>query len=140
MKILIINGVNLDQLGQREIDIYGTKTLNQLEGEILDFLEFTDDSAEVEFFTSNFEGDIVEKIHITDADAIIINAGAHTHYSIAIRDAISGKGLPTVEVHISNIYKREEFRHTSVIAPVCVGTVCGFGANSYKMAIMGLIG
>jgi 3-dehydroquinate dehydratase-2 len=137
MKILIINGVNLNQLGHRETDIYGSKTLHQLEKEIM---EFTQGTTDIEFFTNNFEGEIVEKIHDTNADAIIINAGAHTHYSIAIRDAISGKGLPTVEVHITNVYKREEFRHNSVIAPVCVGTVCGFGVNSYKMAIMGLIG
>jgi len=138
MKVLVINGPNLNRLGLREPEIYGSFTLADLEralkkeGEVL--------GIELDFFQSNSEGAIVDTIQQARGryDGIIINPGAYTHYSIAIRDAIAGEGIPTVEVHISNIYKREEFRHHSVIAPVAIGQISGFGIYGYIMALYGL--
>ena len=135
MKILIINGVNMNMLGLRETEKYGTMTLKDLEKELYAFsFEL---GIDIETFQSNFEGEIVEKIHQTkdNFDGIVINAGAYTHTSVAIRDAISAVNIPTVEVHMTNIYKREEFRHHSYIAPVCIGQISGFGINSYKLGL-----
>jgi len=138
MKVLVINGPNLNRLGLREPEIYGSFTLADLErvlkeeGEVL--------GIELDFFQSNSEGAIVDAIQEARGryQGIIINPGAYTHYSIAIRDAIAGEGIPTVEVHISNIYKREEFRHHSLIAPVAIGQISGFGIYGYIMALYGL--
>lgn len=139
MKILIINGVNMNMLGLRETEKYGTMTLKDLEKELYAFsFEL---GIDIETFQSNFEGEIVEKIHQTkdNFDGIIINAGAYTHTSVAIRDAISAVNIPTVEVHMTNIYKREEFRHHSYIAPVCIGQISGFGINSYKLGLKAVV-
>ena len=139
MKILIINGVNMNMLGLRETEKYGTMTLKDLEKELYAFsFEL---GIDIETFQSNFEGEIVEKIHQTkdNFDGIVINAGAYTHTSVAIRDAISAVNIPTVEVHMTNIYKREEFRHHSYIAPVCIGQISGFGINSYKLGLKAVV-
>ena len=139
MKILIINGVNMNMLGLRETEKYGTMTFKDLEKELYAFsFEL---GIDIETFQSNFEGEIVEKIHQTknNFDGIVINAGAYTHTSIAIRDAISAVNIPTVEVHMTNIYKREEFRHHSYIAPVCIGQISGFGINSYKLGLKAVV-
>jgi len=133
MKILIINGVNMDMLGTREPEKYGSKTLADLETDLKAFGEEL--GVEIETFQSNSEGEIVEKIHKTDAQGIVINAGAYTHTSVAIADALSAVKTPAVEVHMTNIYSREEFRHKSYLAPVCVGQISGFGADSYKLGI-----
>lgn len=135
MKILVINGVNMNMLGSREIEKYGTMTLKDLEKDLYAFsFEL---GIDIETFQSNFEGEIVEKIHSAkdNFDGIVINAGAYTHTSVAIRDAISAVDIPTVEVHMTNIYKREEFRHHSYLAPVCIGQISGFGADSYKLGL-----
>lgn len=139
MKILIINGVNMNMLGFRETEKYGTMTLKDLEKDLYAFsFEL---GIDLETYQSNIEGEIVEKIHSAKdgIDGIIINAGAYTHTSIAIRDAISAVNIPTVEVHMTNIYKREEFRHHSYLAPVCIGQISGFGANSYKLGLKAVI-
>ena len=133
MKIEVINGVNLNLLGPREKDIYGEKTLEQINNEIAQYCK--QKGIEVTFFQSNIEGEICERIQKSNADGIVLNAGAYSHYSIAIRDAISGAKKRVVEVHISNLFAREEFRQKSVIAPVCVGTLCGFGYKGYLLAI-----
>ena len=139
MKILIINGVNMNMLGLRETEKYGTMTLKDLEKELYAFS--FEIGIDIETFQSNFEGEIVEKIHQTkdNFDGIVINAGAYTHTSVAIRDAISAVNTPTVEVHMTNIYKREEFRHHSYIAPVCIGQISGFGINSYKLGLKAVV-
>lgn len=137
-KYLVINGVNLNMLGIREPGIYGKSTLKDLEAAVEKKAKTL--GVEVDFFQSNFEGEIVEKIHGTLGvyDGIIINPGAFTHYSYAIRDAFGSVKLPVIEVHISNIHKREEFRHTSVIAPECVGQICGLGFKGYELALEAL--
>ncbi|OLA77102.1 MAG: type II 3-dehydroquinate dehydratase [Candidatus Melainabacteria bacterium 35_41] len=139
MKILIINGVNMNMLGLRETEKYGTMTLKDLEKDLYAFS--FEIGIDIETFQSNFEGEIVEKIHSAkdNFDGIVINAGAYTHTSIAIRDAISAVNIPTVEVHMTNIYKREEFRHHSYIAPVCTGQISGFGINSYKLGLEAVV-
>lgn len=139
MKILVINGVNMNMLGFRETEKYGTMTLKDLEKDLYAFsFEL---GIDLETYQSNIEGKIVEKIHSAKdgIDGIIINAGAYTHTSIAIRDAISAVNIPTIEVHMTNIYKREEFRHHSYLAPVCIGQISGFGANSYKLGLNAVI-
>lgn len=139
MKILVINGVNMNMLGFRETEKYGTMTLKDLEKDLYAFsFEL---GIDLETYQSNIEGEIVEKIHSAKdgIDGIIINAGAYTHTSIAIRDAISAVNIPTIEVHMTNIYKREEFRHNSYLAPVCIGQISGFGANSYKLGLKAVI-
>ncbi len=132
MKLLFINGVNLNMTGKREKSVYGSETLAEIDAEIAGFCEAH--GAECEFFQSNLEGEICTRIQQSDADGIILNAGAFTHYSYAIRDAIASVQTPVVEVHMSNVAAREEFRHTSVIAPVCRGSVVGFGKMSYILA------
>lgn len=137
MKIAVVNGVNLNMLGKREPEIYGNQTLEQINAEIREFCESRD--VLVAFYQSNIEGEICEFIQKTQADAIVINAGAYTHYSIAIRDAIKGSGKRVVEVHLSNLFDRESFREKSVIAGVCEGTICGFGKKGYMLAIESLL-
>ena len=133
--ILVIHGPNLNLLGTREPEIYGRMTMQ----DINDDLQKQADEAgvHIDFFQSNHEGEIIDKLHEARGryDYIILNAGAYTHYSIAIRDALAAIEIPTIEVHISNIHQREEFRHHSVIAPVVVGQICGFGLESYKAAL-----
>ncbi len=130
MKFLFINGVNLDMTGKRERNVYGDQTLEQINRQIAEYLK----GDECEFFQSNCEGEICTAIHNARADAIILNAGAYTHYSYAIRDAITSVDIPVVEVHMSNVHAREEFRSKSVISEVCKGVICGFGKNSYILA------
>jgi len=134
MKFIFINGVNINLLGSREPEIYGSKTLSEINEDLCDFCKKNGDEAE--FFQSDIEGEICRAIGTAKADAIILNAGAYTHYSIAIRDAITSVKIPVVEVHISNIFAREEFRSKSVTAPVCRGMITGFGSNVYKLAVM----
>lgn len=134
-KVLVVNGPNLNLLGIREKNVYGSESLLDIAKEVNIVSEEL--GMETDFIQSNHEGEIIDKLHAARGvyDAIIINAGAYTHYSIAIRDAIKGIEIPTVEIHLSNIHSREEFRHTSVIAPVCVGQICGFGKMSYILAL-----
>lgn len=138
MKLLIINGPNLNMLGIREPEKYGMTSLNDIEKELHAYsFEL---GIDIETFQSNQEGDIIDKIQkaIGIFDGILINAGGYTHTSVAIRDAISAVGLPCVEVHMTNIHSREEFRHKSLIAPVCVGQISGFGKESYKLGLKAL--
>lgn len=137
-KFLVINGVNLNMLGIREPGIYGTNTLAGLEKQISKKAEKL--GVEVEFFQSNYEGAICERIQqaLGVFDGIIINPGAFTHYSYAIRDALGSVKLPAIEVHISNIHKREEFRHHSVTVPECTGQICGLGFKGYELALEAL--
>ena len=139
MKILIINGVNMNMLGVREPQKYGNLTLKELEKEL--FAYSFELGIDIETYQSNHEGEIVEKIHSAKDkfDGIVINAGAYTHTSVAIRDAISAVEIPTAEVHMTNIYKREEFRHHSYLAPVCVGQISGFGLDSYKLGLKAIV-
>lgn len=134
-RILIINGPNLNLLGTREPEIYGKLTLNDIETQLKNKAELL--NIEIKCFQSNCEGEIVDKISFAKDkfDAIIINPAAYTHTSVAIRDAIAAVGIATIEVHISNIYSREEFRHKSLIAPVCVGQISGLGVNGYLLAL-----
>ena len=136
MRIIIINGPNLNMLGIREPDIYGNTSLENVNKYSVEKCS----EAELSFFQSNIEGEIVDAIHSAyeKYDGIVLNAGAYTHYSIAIRDAISAVSIPCVEVHLSNVYNREEFRRVSVIAPVCSGSISGFGADSYVLAVKAL--
>lgn len=140
MKFLIINGVNLNLTGKREKSVYGSATLEEINARIGAFCAQNGDS--VDFYQSNIEGELVNKLH--DAflnksyDAIVLNAGAFTHYSYALRDAIAAIDIPVAEVHISNVHAREEFRNKSVLSEVCKGVVCGFGEGSYLAAIIGL--
>ena len=130
MKLLFITGVNLNMTGIREKGVYGTQTLEEINAEIA--AHFKGDKCE--FYQSNIEGEICTKLHTADCDGIILNAGAFTHYSYAIRDAIASIKIPVVEVHMSNVHAREEFRHNSVISEVCKGVIAGFGKNSYILA------
>ena len=133
MKFLFINGVNLNMTGEREKGVYGTQTLDQINAEISRHFK----SDVCEFFQSNIEGEICSKIQGADKegfDGVILNAGAYTHYSIAIRDAISSVTTLVVEVHMSNVHSREDFRHVSVLSSVCKGVILGFGKNSYILA------
>lgn len=138
-RILVISGPNLNLLGEREVNIYGTETLAAIEARLQKRAE--EQGAELLCFQSNREGAIIDRLHEAkgQCDGVILNAGAYTHYSIAIRDAIAAVRLPCVEVHLSNVHAREEFRHTSVLAPVCVGVICGFGGASYDLALEGLL-
>lgn len=137
--VAVIHGPNLNMLGKREIGIYGGKTMDQINSEVAD--EAKKLNVLPEFFQANGEGALVSFIHhcLGRIDGIVINAGAYTHYSVALRDAIAAVKIPTVEVHISNVYKREAFRHVSVIAPVCIGQICGFGSHSYVLGLRALM-
>jgi len=134
-KILIINGPNLNLLGTREPEVYGKITLDDIETQLKEKAEHL--NVEIECFQSNHEGEIVDKIGTAKNkfDAIIINPAAYTHTSVAIRDAISAVSVATIEVHISNVYSREEFRHQSLIAPICVGQIAGLGVKGYLLAL-----
>ena len=134
MKVLFLNGPNLNLLGTRQPEIYGTTSLAEIEAGIRKQAE---NRTAVEFRQSNDEGDLVTWVQESpgEADVIVINAAGYTHTSVALRDAISATNVPVVEVHLSNIHAREEFRHNSLIAPVCQGQICGFGVNSYYLAL-----
>ena len=136
MKILIINGPNLNLLGKRNPDIYGHRSLNELNTFVKDYFK----KVKLEFYQSNHEGDIIDRIHqaMTQFDGIVINPGALTHYSYALRDAIEACTIPVVEVHLSNVAARESFRNISVISEVCQGTISGFGAYGYVLAVQAL--
>lgn len=140
MKFLIINGVNLNLTGKREKSVYGQATLEEINAKIAAFAKANGD--EIDFFQSNIEGELVNKLHEAYLgklyDGILLNAGAFTHYSYALRDAIAAIDVPVAEVHMSNVHAREEFRHNSVLSEVCKGVVCGFGAGSYIAALVGL--
>ena len=139
MKILVINGVNMNMLGIREPEKYGNMTLKDLEKEL--YAYSFELGIDIDTYQSNHEGELVEKIQqakIEGIDGIAINAAAYTHTSVAIRDAISAVNLPTIEVHMTNIHAREDFRQKSLIAPVCIGQISGLGINSYKLALKGL--
>ncbi len=135
MKILIINGPNLNMLGVREPGIYGTQSFESYLTELREML----DGDEIEYRQSNHEGDIIDALHRADCDGIILNAGAYTHTSLAIADAIASISVPVIEVHISNIASREPIRHKSLIAPVCQGSIAGFGLKSYFLAAQAII-
>ena len=134
MKILLINGANLNMLGKRNKDHYGSMTLEDINNLIMENNAF-----DYEFFQSNWEGAIIDRIQKMDYDGLIINAGAYTHTSIALQDAIRAVTTPVIEVHISNVHKREEFRHKSMISCACVGVICGFGLHSYRLAVEALL-
>ncbi len=138
MKILVLNGPNLNLLGEREPNIYGGDTLKSINDEICDTARSL--GIDVTFFQSNSEGGIIDRLHEArlDCAGVILNAGAYTHYSYAIRDAISAIKIPVVEVHLSNVNNRDEFRKTSVIAPVCCGSIAGFGKYSYMLGLYAL--
>ena len=133
MKILIINGPNLNLLGKREPEVYGSTSFE----EFFESLKKTFPEIQLEYYQSNVEGELIDKIHEVGFtyDAILLNAGGYTHTSIAISDAIAGVTTPTLEVHISNIYKREEFRHKSIISKSCVGMISGLGLKGYELGI-----
>lgn len=136
MKILIVNGPNLDMTGKRE-PIYGTRTLDEINRDLAAWGKTQ--GAQLDFYQSNSEGALIDTLHSTDADGIVLNAGAYTHYSYALADAIRCTRSPVVEVHMTNVAAREAFRHTSVIAPACLGTIAGFGEDSYKLAVRALL-
>ncbi|MDB6052843.1 MAG: 3-dehydroquinate dehydratase [Verrucomicrobiales bacterium] len=139
MKVLFLNGPNLNLLGTREPGVYGKTTLADIEVMVKE--QASASGVEVEFLQSNSEGELVSFIHGArgKANCIVFNAGAYTHTSIALRDAISGTGIPTIEIHLSNIHAREEFRHKSMIAAVCVGQIAGFGVSSYLLGLQAAI-
>lgn len=139
MKIAVIQGPNLNMLGVREQQIYGPMKLEQIHQQMKEFAEQS--GVEIEFFQSNLEGEIVDRIQecYGDAQGIILNPAAYTHTSIAIRDAIAAVNIPTIEVHISNIARREEFRQKNLIAPVCSSSIIGFGPFGYHLAMVGML-
>lgn len=139
-KVLIMNGPNLNLLGEREPDHYGKDTLESVQKRIAAYAAKR--GVETLFFQSNSEGGLIDRLHQArrEVDGVVLNAGAYTHYSYALRDAIAAVRLPVVEVHLSNIHAREEFRHTSVLAPVCKGQISGFGADSYLLGLQALLG
>ena len=133
MKILIINGPNLNLLGKREPEVYGSTSFE----DYFKTLKKRFSSLKLEFYQSNVEGELIDKIHNVgfSYDGIVLNAGAYTHTSVALRDAIAGIKTPVIEVHISNTHQREEFRHHSFLSPVCKGVILGFGLDSYRLAL-----
>ncbi|GJM16375.1 MAG: 3-dehydroquinate dehydratase [Thermodesulfobacteriota bacterium] len=139
MKILIIHGPNLNMLGKREPEIYGSTTLEEIDSALV--TKAKELGVEVTFFQSNSEGEIVSTIQdaMSKFDGVVINPGAYTHTSVAIRDAILSSGLAVVEVHISNVYKREDFRQKSFVSGVALGVISGFGINSYFLGLSGLV-
>ena len=132
MKILFLNGPNLNLLGQRQPDIYGTTTLAEIESAVC---EQAKGRAEIEFRQSNDEGELVTWIQDAASEVVVLNAAGYTHTSVALRDAITASDVPVVEIHLSNIHAREEFRHNSLIAPACKGQICGFGPSSYALGL-----
>ena len=139
MNLLLINGPNLNLVGKREPSIYGSQTLEDIQEELLTIARELD--AELKFFQSNSEGEMIDCIQQSSnsIDGILINAGAYSHTSIALRDALLGVAIPFVEVHLSNIYSREEFRHKSFLSDKALGLVCGFGPISYQLALRGIV-
>lgn len=139
MRVLVVHGPNLNLLGQRQPDVYGHMTLGEIDSR-LDTLA-TELGATLAHFQSNHEGEIVDRIHeaVDNADGILINPAGLTHTSVAVRDALEAVGIPVVEVHLSNIHAREAFRHESLVAPVCVGQVTGFGCLSYLLGLRALV-
>ena len=139
-RILVLNGPNLNLLGKREPAVYGRQTLEDICGLIE--AKAMEKGLACDFYQSNSEGALIDKIHtvLDDYDGCIFNAGAYTHYSYALRDAIASVEKPFIEVHMSNVHKREEFRHHSVLSPVCAGVIAGFGADSYLLALDALYG
>ena len=137
-RVLVLHGPNINMVGERETSIYGKETFDSINLQILDYA--TSLGLECQTFQSNSEGEIIDHIHAARQtfDGIVINAGAYTHYSYAIRDAIAAVKIPCIEVHFSNIHSREEFRSKSVIAPACVGQISGFGKYSYLLALQGI--
>lgn len=136
MKILIVNGPNLNLLGQRNVQIYGSQSFDDYFSELKN--QFP--AIEFDYFQSNVEGEIITFLQQSSHDGIVLNAGGYTHTSVAIRDCIEAIKVPVVEVHLSNIASRESFRHESLIAPVCVGSIMGFGMRSYELAVRYFIG
>ena len=139
MDVLLINGPNLNLVGKREPTIYGSQTLEDIQEELLTLA--SELGTKLRFFQSNSESEMIDCIHNSagSIDGILINAGAYTHTSIALRDALLGVAIPYVEVHLSNIYSREEFRHKSFLSDKALGLVCGFGSNSYQLALQGIV-
>ena len=139
MKIVVIQGPNLNMLGVREQNIYGPMKLEQIHQQMKDFA--AQNGVEIEFFQSNLEGELVDRIQecYGDADGIIINPAAYSHTSVAIRDALNAVSLPAIEVHISNTYKREDFRQKDIVAPACASTIIGFGPFGYHLAMIGML-
>ena len=138
MKILIINGPNLNLLGTREPQHYGTGTMDS----VLDALKSQYPRVEFDYYQSNMEGFLIDRLHKTleePCDGVVLNAGGYTHTSVALRDAIAAIKVPVVEVHISNVHSREEFRHRSLISAVCKGVICGFGLDSYRLGVEALL-
>ena len=138
MKILIINGPNLNLLGTREPQHYGTGTMDS----VLDALKSHYPRVEFDYYQSNVEGFLIDRLHKTleePCDGVVLNAGGYTHTSVAMRDAITAIKVPVVEVHISNVHSREEFRHRSLISAVCKGVICGFGLDSYRLGVEALL-
>lgn len=135
MKVLVMSGPNLNLLGKREPSVYGSETLADVERAVGSLAEQLD--SEVVFFQSNVEGELIDRLHAAmgECDAVVFNPGGYTHTSVALRDAVASIGLPVVEVHMSNIAAREDFRHVSLISPVCVGQISGFGTNSYLLGL-----
>ncbi len=135
--ILILHGPNLNMLGTREPNVYGRETLADINAMLTEHAERL--QVQVRCLQSNHEGELIDAIHKAEETALLFNPGAFTHYSLALRDAVAAKGLPTVEVHLSNVHAREEFRHRSVIAPVCLGQISGFGSYSYVVGLAALV-